>query len=82
MSLNNLPLLSVATVQAAVDQINATSAAKPAEALPNSAKTSTVVVEAKVVGVQIQGQQVLLNLEASGQQFSVQSELPDRKSVV
>lgn len=76
MPLTNVPLLSVATVQAAVDQINASSATKPAEALPNSAPANTTVVEAKVVGVQVKGQQVLLNLEAGGRQFTVQSELP------
>lgn len=79
MSLNNLPLVSVSTVKAALEQISATSspsATKPADALPNSAQGSTVVVEAKVVAVQVQGQQVLLTLSANGQQFQVQSDLP------
>lgn len=79
MSLNNLPLVSVATVKAALEQINASSspsATKPADALPSSAQGSTVVLEAKVVAVQVQGQQVLLTLSANGQQFQVQSDLP------
>lgn len=79
MSLNNLPLVSVSTVKAALEQINASSspsATKPADALPSSAQGSTVVLEAKVVAVQVQGQQVLLTLSANGQQFQVQSDLP------
>src|SRR5690554_3201272 len=79
MSLNNLPLVSVATVKAALEQINASSspsAAKPADALPSSAQGSTLVLEAKVLAVQVQGQQVLLTLTANGQQFQVQSDLP------
>src|SRR5690554_1448483 len=79
MSLNNLPLVSVSTVKAALEQINAASspsATKPADALPSSAQGSTLVLEAKVVAVQVQGQQVLLTLTANGQQFQVQSDLP------
>lgn len=79
MPLNNLPLLSVSTVKAALEQINAassTSTAKSVDGLPNAAQASTVVVEAKVVAVQVQGQQVLLTLSAEGQQFQVQSDLP------
>src|SRR5690554_3792386 len=79
MSLNNLPLVSVSTVKAALEQINASSspsATKPADALPSSAQGSTLVLEAKVVAVQVQGQQVLLTLSANGQQFQVQSDLP------
>src|SRR5690554_4326226 len=79
MSLNNLPLVSVSTVKAALEQINASSspsATKPADALPSSAQGSTLVLEAKVVAVQVQGQQVLLTLTANGQQLQVQSDLP------
>lgn len=79
MPLNNLPLLSVSTVKAALEQINAShsaTAAKPADALPASVQGLTVAVEAKVVAVQVQGQQVLLSLASGDQQFQVQSDLP------
>src|SRR5690554_8205416 len=78
MSLNNLPLVSVSTVKAALEQINAAtspSAIKCADALPSLAQGSTLVLEAKVVAVQVQGQQVLLTLKANGQQYQVQVDI-------
>lgn len=84
MPLNKLPLLSVATVKAALEQINASppasatqpkpDAVSPAQSTP--AQSTTVSVEAKVVNVKVQGQQVLLTLEADGKQFQVKSDLP------